>query len=97
MWLDHPSFLSLVKEVWQSSHFYGNSIFVLASKLRTLKHQIRVWNKVEFGDVNVMVEKSFDDLHIIQREIASLGPSDDLLSRKSVASTQVHEALLLQE
>ncbi|XP_050379798.1 uncharacterized protein LOC126797169 [Argentina anserina] len=79
---------SWMDEVWQSSHFYGNSIFVLASKLRTLKHQIRVWNKVEFGDVNVMVEKSFDDLHIIQREIASLGPSDDLLSRKSVASTQ---------
>ncbi|XP_050368905.1 uncharacterized protein LOC126787003 [Argentina anserina] len=51
----------------------------------------------EFGDVNIMVEKSFDDLHIIQLEIASLGPSDDLLSRESVASAQVHEALLLQE
>ncbi|XP_050376328.1 uncharacterized protein LOC126793750 [Argentina anserina] len=72
-------------------------MFVLASKLRTLKQWIRVWNKAEFGDVNIMVEKSFDDLHIIQREIASLGPSDDLLSKESVVSAQVHEALLLQE
>ncbi|XP_050379729.1 uncharacterized protein LOC126797093 [Argentina anserina] len=67
MWLDHPSFLSLVKKVWQSFHFYGNPMFVLASKLQTLKQQIR-----------------FD-------------PSDDLLSKESVVSAQVHEALLLQE
>ncbi|XP_050368816.1 uncharacterized protein LOC126786897 [Argentina anserina] len=72
-------------------------MFVLASKLRTLKQRIRVWNKAEFEDVNIMVEKSFDDLHIIQQEIASSGPSDDLLSRESVTSAQVHEALLLQE
>ncbi|KAL6175829.1 hypothetical protein ACLB2K_052468 [Fragaria x ananassa] len=72
-------------------------MFVLASKLRTLKQRIRVWNKIEFGDVNKMVEDSFVDLDRIQQEIASLGPSEDRLSKESVASAHVHVALALQE
>ncbi|XP_062013933.1 uncharacterized protein LOC133730332 [Rosa rugosa] len=97
MWLDHPSFLSLVTDVWQSAQFFGNPMFVLASKLRTLKQRFRAWNKTEFGDVNKMVENSFLDLDRIQQEIASLGPSDDRLSQESVASAQVHMALAHQE
>ncbi|XP_061999265.1 uncharacterized protein LOC133716589 [Rosa rugosa] len=52
-------------DVWQSVHFYGNPMFVLASKLQTLKQRIRAWSKTEFGDVNIMVENSFVDLDII--------------------------------
>ncbi|KAL6205977.1 hypothetical protein ACLB2K_023228 [Fragaria x ananassa] len=44
-----------------------------------------------------MVEDSFVDLDRIQQEIASLGPSEDRLSKESVASAQVHVALALQE
>ncbi|KAL6126211.1 hypothetical protein ACLB2K_074262 [Fragaria x ananassa] len=72
-------------------------MFVLASKLQTLKQRIRVWNKTEFGDVNKMVENSFVDLDRIQLEIASLSPSEDRLSKESVASAHVHVALAFQE
>ncbi|KAL6126088.1 hypothetical protein ACLB2K_074139 [Fragaria x ananassa] len=97
MWLDNPNFLSLVSDVWQSAQFYGNPMFVLASKLRTLKQRIQVWNKTEFEDVNKMVEDSFVDLDRIQQEIANLGPTEDRLSEESVASAHVHVALALQE
>lgn len=48
MWLQHPDFLSLVADNWNSG-MEGNSQFVLAQKLKSLKQILKVWNKNVFG------------------------------------------------
>ncbi|KAM1304224.1 hypothetical protein ACFX2F_021920 [Malus domestica] len=97
MWLDHQDFFPLVEDVWKSSNFYGCPMYVLGAKLRVLKSRIKVWNKSVFGDVNMNVDKAFDALDEIQKEISSLGPSEERFTKEDNASLCVQNALIAQE
>ncbi|KAM1078104.1 hypothetical protein ACFX19_025815 [Malus domestica] len=97
LWLDHQDFFPLVEDVWKSSNFYGCPMYVLGAKLRVLKSRIKVWNKSVFGDVNMNVDKTFDALDEIQKEISSLGPSEERFTKEDNASLCVQNALIAQE
>ena len=70
MWIDHPGFMNLVANVWKEFQFFGHPMYVLASKLRALKQELRNWNKSIFGDVNLVVEEAFADLDNNQQKIS---------------------------
>ncbi|KAM2399421.1 hypothetical protein TB1_035287 [Malus domestica] len=72
-------------------------MYVLGAKLRVLKSRIKVWNKSVFGDVNMNVDKAFDALDEIQKEISSLGPSEERFTKEDNASLCVQNALIAQE
>jgi hypothetical protein len=40
-----------MKQWWDSYHFQGTSSFIVASKLKTLKVDLRRWNEEVFGNV----------------------------------------------
>ena len=97
MWIDHPGFMNLVANVWKEFQFFGHPMYVLASKLRALKQELRNWNKSVFGDVNLVVEEAFADLDNIQQKISDLGPTDDRLKREADIDSRLHSALAHQE
>ncbi|KAM1340007.1 hypothetical protein ACFX2H_038462 [Malus domestica] len=72
-------------------------MYVLGAKLRVLKSRIKVWNKSVFGDVNINVDKAFDALDEIQKEISSLGPSEERFTKEDNASLCVQNALIAHE
>ena len=44
-------FKELIKSRWMSYSFTGNNNFVLASKLKALKKDLKIWNRELFGCV----------------------------------------------
>jgi hypothetical protein len=53
MWLKTEGFVDRVKTWWSSYPFIGSPSFVLASKLKALKEDLKFWNKHVFGDINL--------------------------------------------
>ena len=45
MWLRHEDFAEKVKVLWGSYDFHGSPSFVLASKLKAWREDIKIWNK----------------------------------------------------
>jgi hypothetical protein len=51
MWLKSKEFLLKVKGWWESYTFRGSPSFVVASKLKALKRDLKIWNEEEFGNI----------------------------------------------
>ena len=51
MWLKSEEFLLKVKGWWESYTFQGSPSFVVASKLKALKRDLKIWNEEEFGNI----------------------------------------------
>ena len=51
MWLKVKGFVEKVQQWWTSYCFTGSPSFVLAQKLKTLKEDLKKWNKEVFGDL----------------------------------------------
>jgi hypothetical protein len=52
MWLKSEGFLDRVKGWWDSYSFRGSPSFVVASKLKALKMDLKTWNVEEFGSLD---------------------------------------------
>ncbi|KAK4425145.1 hypothetical protein Salat_1708400 [Sesamum alatum] len=57
MWLRHPDFLTEVARNW-SYPTVVSGMARLAAKLKRLKHKLKEWNKVIFGDIFVRLKES---------------------------------------
>jgi hypothetical protein len=53
MWLKSEGFLDRVNGWWDSYSFRGSPSFVVASKLKALKMDLKIWNDEEFGSLDV--------------------------------------------
>jgi len=51
MWLNSESFVDNVKQWWDSYHCQGSLSFILASKLKALKIDLKRWNEEVFDIV----------------------------------------------
>ena len=51
MWLKAKGFKDRIAEWWESFVFRGTSSFVMAEKLKALKHKLKSWNKEVFRRV----------------------------------------------
>ena len=52
MWLKEEGLVDRVHRWWSDYEFFGTPSFVLASKLKALKEDLKIWNKDTFGDVH---------------------------------------------
>jgi exonuclease III len=53
MWLKSEGFHARVNRWWNSYNYSGSPSYVLVQKLKSLKIDLRRWNKEVFGDVNL--------------------------------------------
>lgn len=56
MWLKEEGFKNVLRTWWEGLHFSGSASFILVEKLKTLKPNMRSWNKEVFGKVEVQKE-----------------------------------------
>jgi exonuclease III len=70
-WLQHPEFISFVKDNWDSAIIRGNSAFILKEKLNRLKEALKNWNREVFGIVDLNIEKTVKELNDMEDQIAN--------------------------
>ncbi|PON37349.1 Endonuclease/exonuclease/phosphatase, partial [Trema orientale] len=95
MWLSHPTFMDLVRNVWSRS-FFGSPFTILVNKLKALKRELKVWNWEVFGDLKLKIARATQNVSLIQERLGIEGFSDPLLKQE----TEAHPAfdiLLSQE
>ena len=87
IWLKTEGFVDCVKNWWSTYTFTGSPSFILASKLKALKEDLKCWNKYVFGDVNFKQLQLLADLSQFdeQEELGGLSQADRD-SRKAVLS-----------
>jgi len=69
-WLENQKFKGMVERVWRNYGVGGWMGFVLKSKLKALEGEIREWNKVEYGNVEMR-------LNLLRQEIEELDGFSD--------------------
>ena len=62
MWLKEE-FKELLKIWWQGFNFNGSYDFILVTKLKALKTNLKIWNKDVFGKVGVDKSLALDNVH----------------------------------
>ena len=65
MWSSHEQFLQIVDRHWNRS-FRGHPMFILCSKLKSLKHPLKILNQQHFGHITSRVAKASADLEKLQ-------------------------------
>jgi hypothetical protein len=62
MWLIEPGFVDTVQGWWSRYSFFGSPSFILAKKLKALKEDLKRWNAIVFGDLNMCKRCILGDL-----------------------------------
>jgi hypothetical protein len=78
-------FVDKVKVWWSNYPLMGSPSFVLASKLKALKEDLKVWNRDVFGDVNLkQLQLTAELTHLDEKEECGGLSSAERESRKAV-------------
>lgn len=66
---------------------------ILSRKLNTLKAELKIWNKVTFGNVHLLVENALSEVDRIQHDISIGGMSDYLFAAEQKAQLDLQKTL----
>ena len=67
-WVDHPSFMGLVQETWQTD-VQGFPLFRVATKLKLLKTKLKEFNRAHFSNINSRVADARHKLFEVQSQL----------------------------
>ena len=97
MWLKFEGFLDRVKRWWESYSFRGFPSFVVASKLKALKMDLKIWNDEEFGSLDArqasllatikMLDELEEDRTLIESE----------MTQRDQAKSDYEKTMLMEE
>ena len=85
MWLKSDGFINRVQQWWNSYQYSGSPSYVLVHKLKSLKADLRRWNKEVFGDVNVRK----NDLMAQIQDLDMIEENRHLSTEEAVAKAQL--------
>ncbi|XP_042481037.1 uncharacterized protein LOC122061688 [Macadamia integrifolia] len=90
--MDHPEFLDLINVTW-SINVSGSPTYILAQKLKALKHAIRSWLLEAFSNLNHEVAIAKSGLDDIQRCLEEEAHSEQLVNLEADAKTKYWNAI----
>ncbi|KAG6695250.1 hypothetical protein I3842_09G087800 [Carya illinoinensis] len=93
MWLQVEGFVDKVRRWWHSYYSEGTPSFVLASKLRTLKANLKMSNKEVVGNVEQQKKSLWEELQALESE----RNCEQSFSRKNEVVLELERVLLLEE
>ena len=95
MWIQHPDFLRLVEENWNSG-IVGNPQYVLSQNLKMMKLTLKAWNRNFFGDLRLKVFQAETKVQPVQ-ELLDASPSEILHQGLAEAKASLHNWLQIKE
>jgi hypothetical protein len=96
MWLLHDDCKRVIADHWKIA-VVGCAMFILKTKLKSLKPILKAWNKEIFGDVHTKVASAVAEVDSIQQIINDSGYTDALGDKEKLAKICLDEALRVQE
>ncbi|XP_019432656.1 PREDICTED: uncharacterized protein LOC109339641 [Lupinus angustifolius] len=96
MWLSHMDCKRLVSVTWSKS-VIGCHMFVLAQKLKLMKHELKVWNTKVFGNIHPKVRQAKLNVVEIQRCMELTEHDQELLDQDKLAHNDLLHALRVEE
>ena len=96
MWMQHPQFESKMEE-WWSIGIEGTTLFRVASKLKNVKREVKIWNKNCFGNIFENKSAIKEDIQKTQDKIQKEGYTPDLLIEENEKLAQYHDIITKEE
>ncbi|XP_030970526.1 uncharacterized protein LOC115990899 [Quercus lobata] len=97
MWLKDEGFVERVRSWWESYHLQGAPSFVLANKLKLLKHDLKKWNVEVFGNVEERGKQLWKDLSVLETIEDSRGLTEEEKLELERIRGELEKASLLEE
>ena len=97
IWLKDEGFVDRVRSWWDSYQVHGAPSFILASKLKFLKDDLKRWNVEVFGHVEVWIKKLWKDLSVLENMEESRGLSAEERVEMERIREELEKATLLDE
>lgn len=94
-WVQNDSFLEIVRKVWERN-VKGSPMFVLVTKLKALKKELKILNRQQYGDISTRVHKVREDLEETQRKL-HLNPTNHELIKEEKMKLQEFSKFSLAE
>ena len=95
MWLKSEGFHDRVKWWWNPYNHSGSLSYVLVQKLKSLKINLRRWNKEVFGDVSLRKNELLAQIQDMLEEIRPLSIEEGVA--KDLFKVDFENVLLLEE
>ncbi|GAU13228.1 hypothetical protein TSUD_245980 [Trifolium subterraneum] len=96
MWTAHHDCINVVQNSWNTV-VNGCPMYVLSQKLKSLKANLKSWNKDSFGNIHSNVKQAYQNADDIHNLIDSNGPNELLLDQEKIAQINLEKALLMEE
>uniref|UniRef100_A0A2N9EFE5 Reverse transcriptase domain-containing protein n=1 Tax=Fagus sylvatica TaxID=28930 RepID=A0A2N9EFE5_FAGSY len=95
MWLKAEGFVDKVRGWWEAYVFEGSSSYVMASKLKALKLDLKQWNAQEFGNIAYQQQGILHSLHVIETlaETRSLSEEEKAAKAKLILDWEKNSLL----
>lgn len=91
MWIDHPDFMPLISNVWQSE-VRGSPSYIVSEKLKRLRYILKKWNWEVFGNVQENIKSI--TLHIDELEAQLMSHwNDDQCEQVNSLKQNLEQAL----
>ena len=97
MWLKEPGFVNKVQDWWSAYEFEGTPSFVLASKLKALKGDLKAWNRTVFGDVRYRRQCKMSELLVLDVKEGNGGLSLEENSLREILRSDLVRLAHLEE
>ncbi len=97
MWLKEPGFVDKVQDWWSAYEFEGTPSFVLASKLKALKGDLKAWNRTVFGDVRYRRQCKMSELLVLDVKEGNGGLSLEENSLREILRSDLVRLAHLEE
>ena len=97
MWLKAEGFVDKVRSWWEAYLFEGSPSYVMASKLKALKVDLKQWNAQEFRNVAVQQQCLLHSLHEIETLAESRSLSAEEKEEKERLSLEWEKNTLMDE
>ncbi|KAG5622396.1 hypothetical protein H5410_007614 [Solanum commersonii] len=96
-WLEIEGFIDRVKNWWSSFNFLGRLDYVLACKLKALKHKLKEWRNEESGNLGVQRKKLLEQMAYLDTEREDKVFTDEEIAKKSELLLKYEELLKKEE
>eukprot|EP00253_Pinus_taeda_P007130 PITA_07130 len=92
LWLMHPSFKDMVKNIWTTfTPPEGSKMFQLQQKLRFLKGHLKQWNRETFGNIFTAQQELNKELSSLQQKIITEGHTEEMLEQERNIHNKLEE------
>lgn len=97
MWLRDENVIQLIEKWWNEVEVIGSKTFKIVTKLKKIKQQLTIWNKVHFGNIFTQKIEIKKEMEKTNEEVIRLGMNNILYQKEKFNLAQYEEILAKED